>query len=149
MKPICLGKSLRCTKQSTFYLNFLHQAKCQSKTPLFNLQSHKMSNTFQYRMQNVKRVVCIWQWAVAFKLICFWITNIQHTHKLQYLKGLLCSLVSFIKFGQVFLEEKLFKEIVDARTDAQTMDHRQWAITKAHLEHIVLRWPKNNNTVIN
>jgi len=38
----------------------------------------------------------------------------------------------------------LFKEIVDARrqarTHAQTMDDGQWAITKAHLEHFVLRW---------
>jgi len=37
----------------------------------------------------------------------------------------------------------LFKEIVDARTDARThartMDDGQWAITKAHLEHFVLR----------
>jgi len=40
----------------------------------------------------------------------------------------------------------LFKEIVDARTDGRT-DGRthdgQWAITKAHLEHKVLRWAKN------
>jgi len=31
----------------------------------------------------------------------------------------------------------LFKEIVDGRTDARTMDDGQWAITKAHLEHFV------------
>jgi hypothetical protein len=34
----------------------------------------------------------------------------------------------------VFKEEKLFKEIVDART----MDEGQWAITKAYFEDIVL-----------
>jgi hypothetical protein len=45
------------------------------------------------------------------------------------------SLPSFNKFGQVVKEEKLFKEIVDARTN----DYGQWAITKAHLEDIVLR----------
>jgi len=43
----------------------------------------------------------------------------------------------------------LFKEIVDARTDARThartMDDGQWAITKAHLEHVVLRWAKNSS----
>ena len=37
----------------------------------------------------------------------------------------------------------LLKEIVDAQThghmDALTMDDGQWAITKAHLEHCVLR----------
>ena len=27
---------------------------------------------------------------------------------------------------------------------ARTMDDGQWAITKAHLEHFVLRWTKNN-----
>jgi len=41
----------------------------------------------------------------------------------------------------------LFKEIVDrrthARTDGRTMDGGQWAITKAHIEHFVLRWAKN------
>ena len=40
----------------------------------------------------------------------------------------------------------LFKEIVDARThgrtDGRTDDGRQWAITKAHPEHFVLRWAK-------
>jgi len=39
-------------------------------------------------------------------------------------------------------EEMFFKEIVDARTHARTMDDGQWAITKAHLEHFVLRWAK-------
>jgi len=41
----------------------------------------------------------------------------------------------------------LFKEIVDAQTHARTdgrMDDGQWTITKAHLEHFVLRWAKNN-----
>jgi len=33
----------------------------------------------------------------------------------------------------------LFKEIVDGRTDGLTMYDGQWAITKAHLEHFVLR----------
>jgi len=37
----------------------------------------------------------------------------------------------------------LLKEIVDARTDGRTMDDGQWAITKAHLEHFMLRWAKN------
>jgi len=44
-----------------------------------------------------------------------------------------------VKFGQnpneQFQRLKRFKEIADALT----MDNRQWAITKAHLEHIVLR----------
>jgi len=31
-------------------------------------------------------------------------------------------------------------------TDAQTMDDGQWAITKAYLEDIVLRWAKNTGT---
>jgi len=48
-----------------------------------------------------------------------------------------------VKIHQVVSEEMLFKEIVDARTDARThartMDDGQWAITKAHLEHFVLR----------
>jgi len=43
----------------------------------------------------------------------------------------------------VVLEEKLFKEIVDGCMDTLThelkMDNRQWAITKGHLEHFVLR----------
>jgi hypothetical protein len=39
------------------------------------------------------------------------------------------------KVGHVLKEEKLFKEIVDART----MDNKQWAITKARLADIVLR----------
>jgi len=43
----------------------------------------------------------------------------------------------------------LFLEIVDGWTDghthAQTMDDGQWAITKAHLEHFVLKLAKNNN----
>jgi len=52
-----------------------------------------------------------------------------------------------VKFiHQVVSEEMLFKEIVDARTHvrthARTMDDGQWAITKAHLEHFVLRWAK-------
>jgi len=53
---------------------------------------------------------------------------------------------SLVKIQWVVLEEKLFKEIVDApthgRTHGQTgtMDEGQWAITKAHLEHSVLRW---------
>jgi len=54
---------------------------------------------------------------------------------------------SLVKIHQVVLEEMLFKEIVDARThghtDARAMDDGQWAITKAHLEHFVLRWAKN------
>ena len=36
----------------------------------------------------------------------------------------------------------LKKLLTAARTDAWTMDDRQWAITKAHLEHFVLRWAK-------
>ena len=51
-----------------------------------------------------------------------------------------------------FTEEKLFKEIVDGRTHARTMDDGQWAITKAHIEHFVLRWAKNAsnyNTCVN
>jgi len=47
-------------------------------------------------------------------------------------------LQSFNKYGQVVKEEKLFKEIVDALTDART-DIGQRAITKAHLVDIVLR----------
>jgi len=46
-------------------------------------------------------------------------------------------LQSFNKFGQVVKEEKLFKEIVDARTDIG-----QRAITKAYLVDIVLGWAK-------
>jgi len=46
-------------------------------------------------------------------------------------------------WSKVVSEEMLFKEIVDARTHARTMDDGQWAITKAHLEHFVLRWAKN------
>ena len=42
-----------------------------------------------------------------------------------------------VKIQSVVSEEMLFKEIVDARTD-----DGQWAITKAHLEHFVLRWAK-------
>ena len=53
---------------------------------------------------------------------------------------------SLVKIQLVVLEEKLFKEIVDERTDGRTygrtMDDGQWAITKAHLEHCVLRWAK-------
>jgi len=48
-----------------------------------------------------------------------------------------------VKFGQIPIsgsEEMLFKEIVDART----MDNGQWAITKAHHEHYVLRWAKKS-----
>jgi hypothetical protein len=45
------------------------------------------------------------------------------------------SLPSFNKFGQVVKEKKLFNEIFDARMN----DCGQWAITKAHLEDIVLR----------
>jgi len=40
----------------------------------------------------------------------------------------------------------VFEEIVDTRTRAQTdgwtIDDGQWAITKAHLEHFVLRGAK-------
>ena len=43
----------------------------------------------------------------------------------------------------------LFKEIVDARTDGRTdarwIDDGQWAITKAHPEHKVLRWAKKSD----
>jgi len=34
------------------------------------------------------------------------------------------------------------KLLTHGRTDGQTMDDGQWAITKAHLEHFVLRWAK-------
>jgi hypothetical protein len=44
------------------------------------------------------------------------------------------SLQSFNEFGNVVKEEKLFKEIVDARTD-----DGQGAITKARHKDIVLR----------
>jgi len=50
-----------------------------------------------------------------------------------------------VKFGQNPIsvsEEMLCKEIVDGRTHTRTMDDGQWAITKAHLEHFVLRWAK-------
>ena len=36
----------------------------------------------------------------------------------------------------------LKKLLTHARTHARTMDDWQWAITKAHLEHFVLRWAK-------
>ena len=53
---------------------------------------------------------------------------------------------SFNKFGQV-VKEELFKEIVDTQMDGRkqahmhgrAMDDGQWAITKAHIENIVLR----------
>jgi len=37
----------------------------------------------------------------------------------------------------------LKKLLTHGRTHALTMDDGQWAITKAHLEHFVLRWAKN------
>jgi len=50
-----------------------------------------------------------------------------------------------VKFGQIpisgFRGDVVYKN-VDARTHARTMDDGQWAITKAHLEHVVLRWAK-------
>ena len=45
-----------------------------------------------------------------------------------------------------WIYKKLLKEIADARTDGQTMDDRQWAITKAHFGDIVLRWAKDGHT---
>ena len=42
---------------------------------------------------------------------------------------------SLVKIQWVVSEEKLFKEIVDARTHRRKMFDGQWAITKAHLEH--------------
>ena len=48
------------------------------------------------------------------------------------------------KSNEWFQRKKLFKEIVDAQTDTRMMDDGQWAITKAHLEHFVLRWAKKN-----
>jgi len=36
----------------------------------------------------------------------------------------------------------LKKLLTHARTDAQMVDDGQWAIAKAHLEHVVLRWAK-------
>jgi len=49
------------------------------------------------------------------------------------------------KIGMVWTT--LVEEIVDAQTDGRTdaLTDRHWAITKAHLEHFVLRWAKNNN----
>jgi len=41
----------------------------------------------------------------------------------------------------------LFKEIVDGCTDVRT-DDGQWAITKAHLEHFVLRWAKKEIIIL-
>jgi len=38
------------------------------------------------------------------------------------------------------LKKLLTHAWTDARTDARTVDDGQWAITKAHLEHVVLRW---------
>ena len=53
------------------------------------------------------------------------------------------------KATQVDKEEKLFKEIVDARTVARThsrtMDDGQWAITKAHHED---RWAKKHQKIV-
>jgi len=39
-------------------------------------------------------------------------------------------------------------EVVDGRTDSRSMDDRQWAITKAHLAHFVLRWADNQLLVV-
>jgi len=56
-----------------------------------------------------------------------------------------------VKFGQNPMSGfrgEVFKEIVDAHMHAQTMNDGQGAITKAHLEHFVLRWAKKINSLI-
>ena len=62
-------------------------------------------------------------------------------------------LPSFIKFDPLVLEKKLFEWKVDdartharthGRTDGRTTDDGQLGVTKAHLEHFVLRWAKNS-----
>ena len=48
-----------------------------------------------------------------------------------------------------FLKRSCLKKLLtDGCTHKRTMDNGQWAITKAHLEHFVLRWAKNKKVKI-
>ena len=92
-------------------------------------------------------------WKLHFENLVFdrWLTYATNCNDLNnFGKGTtrdhFCEVWS--KFNEWFQRKKLFKEIVDAQTDTWTLDDGQWAITKAYLEHFVLRWAKKKQKIL-